>query len=340
MTAAASTPQPRQATLDLWGKSSEFSGLDGHYPLLGHLLDTAAVARAVCDILIPQRMRDHLAASAGSSWDQWRAETTLLAGMHDAGKADCHFQNLSPADCDPVLQGIKSRDPRSGGDGRRYKRHAYNSALLVSDAAKVWDASDTARCRAAQIVGGHHGVVPPYNSILDRRRGASLIDCAQDPNNPDADTAMALLRAAREDIFATVRDTTAGTLTDADCRVPSAAVSLAVVVLADWLASQRWFLHAQRQQLGPRVTDPGRWMASAEELARDEALPKAGLLRPLPARVTADSIVPGGVASGLQRSIESRPSRSCVWGYFHQSPNRRRENRGGRARSLQIRPSR
>ena len=56
-----------EAELTLWGKSAERNDLTGPYPLLGHLLDTAAAASAVCDLLIAERTREALVACAGAN---------------------------------------------------------------------------------------------------------------------------------------------------------------------------------------------------------------------------------------------------------------------------------
>ena len=289
----------------LWGKSAEYGGLEEPYPLLGHLLDTAAAARVLCDAWIPQRMRNALAQAGRCSWDQWVSETVLLAGLHDIGKADCHFQNLAPEDCARWLRGMKSKDPRHGSQGRRDKRHAYNSALFVWDAAESWGVCDETRLRAGQIVGGHHGVVPTYNTRLDRRSGADLVDPVANSDNT-CDEAVQRLRSARAQLIDTVGCVASGALADNDVLVPSAAVSLAVIAVSDWLVSQRWFLQGQTGQLGGTVQDPAAWIATAETKVRCEVLPQSGLSRPAARSVSASDVIPAvATASGLQLSIES-----------------------------------
>ena len=90
----------------LWGKSSQRSGLGRSYPLLWHLLDTGAAARVVCETLLSQPTRAALSEAAGS-WDAWLAETVLLACWHDLGKATCSFQQQAP-DCPDVLAGVET----------------------------------------------------------------------------------------------------------------------------------------------------------------------------------------------------------------------------------------
>ena len=150
-------------------------------------------------------------------------------------------RNLSPHDCDQVLEGISSHDPRIAATAPKPNRHAYASQLLVWDSACAWVSSEAAKRRAAEIVGGHHGIIAPLDYRLDRRAGADLLDVT----GPHQDQ----LRAARTHIVEIVRETTGLSLTDTDYRVPAAAISLAVVVLADWLVSQREFLTSQGDRM-------------------------------------------------------------------------------------------
>ena len=241
-------------------------------------------------------MRSALVAAAGVPWQQWRAETILLAGLHDVGKADCHFQNLSAGDCDRRLLGTHSIDPRHG-DAKRYKRHAYTSFLLVWDAAANWGACDNARLRAGQIVGGHHGVIPVYNRRLDRRTGADLL-------NTD-EAVRESLRTAREQLLATVRHATGGNLCGGDFTIAAASISLAVVSLADWLVSQTSFLAEQSKECGWIVDDPGEWYVAAERRCRGTTLLAAGITKPAARPVKAKALLPPGAEpSGLQLSVE------------------------------------
>lgn len=201
-----------------------------------------------------------------------------------------------------------SKDPRQTADGRRdYNRHAYASYLLVWDAAEEW-VPDHARLRAAQIVGGHHGVVPMPNNRLDRRTGGGLLDV--EPPDQARRGALTRLLATREDIIGVTRLVTGGQLSDLDWDVAPAAISLAVVVLADWVASQTWFIQEQAAECGLEVDDAEQWHAVAFRRAAKKALIEAGLVRPTPRRVSAAALVPSGKEpSGLQRDIgESHPA--------------------------------
>ena len=183
------------------------------------------------------------------------------------------------------------------GEAKRYKRHAYASYLLVWDAATDWAAGVEAIHRAAQVVGGHHGVIPAHNTKLDRRRGDELLDSDGAP--------LESLRAARARLFATIRDVTGGSLSGGTHRVTAPAISLAIVTLADWLVSQTSFLSGQSAECGRSVGDPRGWYAAAERRCRETTIPAAGIIKPAWRPVSACALIPAGYEpSPLQRSIE------------------------------------
>ena len=148
----------------------------------------------------------------------------MLGGWHDIGKASCGFQNGDVNACPGWARG-RLDQPTAG-------RHDLVGAWLT------WDRLDDHRdrYRAAQIVGGHHGTI----HRLDERwlchiGGAGLVD-----NNPPAE----LLRA-RGHLWE-ILDEVLGDLPDTRLPTPAASVSLAIVVLADWIAS--WSALIERQQ--------------------------------------------------------------------------------------------
>ena len=281
----------------LWGKSSDRAGLPGGGPylLICHLLDTAGVARAVCDLLIPRPMRDCLAQACGS-WDAWVAETVLCAGAHDLGKATCRFQQQVAGDC-PAEIASADASAETPGLPDKANRHAYASGLLL------WDhllAGGAARCdarRVVQIVGGHHGVVPAYE--WDKLLSWGGAACVGSP-----EPAAAALDEARKrmmvDIAAAVGDARP---VSGPVPVSAAAASHAVVVLADWIASSSEFLAGQAG-CGP-FSDPSAWASRAERRGREQ-LDRLALLAPPAAVPAAAGVLPAGAApSPLQASLEA-----------------------------------
>ena len=180
------TAQPRHHT-DLWGKTYGPGGAEA-YPLLGHLLDTAAAARVVCETMIPGPMKEALGEMAGS-FESWQAETELIAGWHDLGKASCGFQHKAdrylPADkkvCPSWLQD-ESGSPIKPPVG--VKDHAWWSYLLLWD--RLAGCGEKARGRIAR---GRPAIslhplpgrrLIPARAGKTRRRGAARRSPTTDP---------------------------------------------------------------------------------------------------------------------------------------------------------------
>ena len=195
---------------------------------------------------------------------EWAQTVTVLAGWHDIGKASCGFQDGDATACPDWARG---RQDRSGVGA-----HDQVGACLA------WDRLDhhRDRHRAAQIVGGHHGTIRPLQEKWLRLvGGAGLVD--DDP--PDE-----LLRQ-RSRLWE-ILDEVVGELPDIRLPTPAASVTLAVVVLADWIASSSELIERQQAHLGdhPVSWDPLAHYERASELASLH-LAKNGLTAPAVRRV-------------------------------------------------------
>ena len=291
----------------LWGKSSDRAHLPdgGSYPLICHLLDTTGVARAVSDLLIPAPMRDRLAQACGS-WDTWVAETVLCAGAHDLGKATCQFQQQSPDDCHDALSAVDaSAETPDLPDNAN--RHAYASGLLLWDHLIAAGVAATDAGRVVQIVGGHHGTIPAYQ--WDKMRNWGGAACVGSP-----EPVAAILHAAHREIMGDIA-AAAGDPRPVSGPIPlnAAAVSHAVVVLADWIASSSEFLAGQAG-CGP-LRDPSMWADRAERRCR-EHMERLGLVAPPPPATdpSASCLLAATVTpSPLQASLDSSHPR-CASG--------------------------
>ncbi|MFI2609506.1 CRISPR-associated helicase Cas3' [Kitasatospora sp. NPDC018619] len=144
----------------LWGKSD---GLPGPYPVICHLLDTAAAAGALWDAVLGERVRARIAGVVGASEGEARAMVVLWAGLHDIGKISLHFQQQVPA-AFAELRG----DPKYAEDNPAARR----SAFLRHETATHWGLVEFFKqCgyplrrpvrqspahQIAQLLGGHHG---------------------------------------------------------------------------------------------------------------------------------------------------------------------------------------
>lgn len=272
---------------DLWGKSS---GADKPYPLICHLLDTAAAAQIITEQVLPPSMVEAVARHMGTSAADWVQVSRVLAGWHDIGKASCGFQNKDRAACPDWARGHRN-SVRAG-------RHDQIGAMLAWD--RLGEFPGRTRTRAAQIVGGHHGLIPGPQQLNAQHLavfgGAALVD----------ETPPSELDGARRWLWDTL-DTEVGLLPDVPLPTPAAAMSLAVVVLADWVASSRELIHEHQVASGDRGFDPGRHFERALSLSSGH-LRATGLLAPTSRRrATPSDLIesPDPKWTDLQSSIDS-----------------------------------
>ncbi|WP_410011410.1 CRISPR-associated endonuclease Cas3'' [Streptomyces nigrescens] len=110
----------------LWGKSAARNGGRTHL-LLGHLLDTAAVAEVMWEWYLSAALRhrlEEISGGRGRLWFMW------ICGIHDCGKACPAFQALDEAEAAPVRAAglVWGRLP---ADRRQRWRHDVAGAALL-----------------------------------------------------------------------------------------------------------------------------------------------------------------------------------------------------------------
>ncbi|CAB4960897.1 unannotated protein [freshwater metagenome] len=153
----------------VWGK---WHGLASPYPLLAHLLDTAAFAAGLWDTTFSRSMRLTCSLGFGPGESHGRAGFAFLAASHDCGKAEPWFQGqvtsrnpsefadnsglLAEAGLDafPDAARLLQLMRNDGGNSiRRMLRHEAGSAAALERAdAPAW---------AVAAVSGHHGRYMP-----------------------------------------------------------------------------------------------------------------------------------------------------------------------------------
>ncbi|MEU3521362.1 CRISPR-associated endonuclease Cas3'' [Streptomyces sp. NPDC006654] len=164
----------------LWGKER---GLPCPYPLVCHLLDTAAVFGALWDALLDDGARAGIAAGLGLSVGDARAVLSLWAGLHDLGKITPVFQAQVPAAFGPVADD-GAYVAAAGAEGLRGFRHEQGTHWsLVSLLAEIGypvgrSPAGSLAHQVAQWLGGHHGcfadVVPLRQAAAATRYQAGL----------------------------------------------------------------------------------------------------------------------------------------------------------------------
>jgi CRISPR-associated endonuclease/helicase Cas3 len=245
----------------LWGKSH---GLDRPYPLICHLLDTAAVAGELFDRVVGQARGEWLAEAAGVSGDGIRGLLMYWAGLHDLGKISPPFQAKAPDHFAPVLADSRYVAERMTGDDSRF-HHSDASHWILAQlfAASGYPASPGPSSKyfvahqIAQMLGGHHGRFHAKLSLADMRDPRSPKRAASLGTGEWARQAEAHAGALKELIGESAEVVPRGLLP-----VSAVAILTGLVVCADWLASQESYITS-----AGRLPEAG-WRATGEQLQR------------------------------------------------------------------------
>ncbi|MFE3413114.1 CRISPR-associated helicase Cas3' [Streptomyces mirabilis] len=144
----------------LWGKSAARNGGRTHL-LLGHLLDTAAVAGLIWDRYLSRSFRrrlDEITGGRGRSWLMW------VCGIHDCGKACPAFQAVDVVEAAPVLAAGLSWGRLPTDRKRRWRHDVAGAAMLVPRLRAEWGDAGAAAW-VWPLVAGHHGTYPSVGSL-------------------------------------------------------------------------------------------------------------------------------------------------------------------------------
>ncbi|WP_418155953.1 CRISPR-associated endonuclease Cas3'' [Actinoalloteichus caeruleus] len=243
----------------LWGKEK---GLERPYPVVCHLVDTAAIAGALWDRLFSLRQRRALAARVGVSAPGMRRLVSFWAGLHDLGKISPPFQAMHEGSYQE-LTAQAGYEAQTNAERERLRHElATHWALTVLLPELGYPTAGVLRKavhqRVAQLLGGHHGLFPPSPP----KKEVQLGDARQPGlgrNEWD--------RQRRAHLDALRRVTRAE---DVPTRLPSdvAVVVASLVVVADWLASQERFIAERLPAVGWSASRPeveAHWQRAVED---------------------------------------------------------------------------
>jgi CRISPR-associated endonuclease/helicase Cas3 len=256
-----SVPGSTPADVDarLWGKRH---GFPRPYPVVCHLLDTAAMAGALFDDVLGSVRADWLADAAGVPRDHIRGLAMYWAGLHDIGKISPPFQAKVP-ELFALLKADERYESAPMADGDRGFHHSHASQFILGEllAASGYPLGKPRRTpthvahQIAQLLGGHHG---RFHAKL------SSDDLVQ-PRGPERSASLGFGEWARQArLHAQVLRELIGPGAQIRPRdvLPTAAVAVlfGLVVCSDWLASQEDFIIR-----GARLPSPD-WIASTGNL--------------------------------------------------------------------------
>lgn len=222
------------AAQSVWAKSlRDPTGRLTHWlPLHQHLDDTEAVAARLFDDWLPQQVIKTVAKDVPGGADGARRLACWLAGVHDVGKASPAFAVQVPTLADRMrAQGLVAAPALTQDPARGRVTHALVSHLAV----RAWlvDALGfSARREASQfaaVVGGHHGVPPDNGQLEIARERTDLAGVGSWEQVRVEFLERAINRNGGSDAF---QDYRAVRLSQ-----PSQVLLTAIVIVADWIAS-------------------------------------------------------------------------------------------------------
>jgi len=251
--------------LALWSKRAQLSE---PYPLLCHLLDTAAAATVLWRNWLRPGLRDLLTeAIAPGNEELATRRFALVAGLHDIGKANAVFQGQTMATrvqdwVDPFRKALRDAGYEDGPHATEIlfdeartcaRRHEVVARRALGLVPEDWD--DPTKTWAQAVAGGHHGRVHNYDdrqAIIDDTVGRL---CAgrwgiQQGAHIDAMLSAVGLNALPPALVGE--------------RPVALILASGLTSLSDWFASDivsvRAGLALQASGLNP-ATDPTRWLA-------------------------------------------------------------------------------
>ncbi len=248
----------------LWGKADpkrKDLGPEWH-PLLCHVLDVVACAKALLADLYPQRLSGY-AKAFGVSEEHGLAWILFVVALHDLGKATPPFQAKVPTRMEE-LRGLGLDFP--DGD----EPHGSMSAILVPEQLERFGCPKRLARGMAAAVGAHHG---------DFATTETLNNLEDDPGKNAGRTPLwAALRGTLVDALATTTGVASarppGTPSPAKLRHGLLADLAGLTTVADWLGSNADIFN----YVEPPATTESYFSLS---LARaSEALSQAGFRRP------------------------------------------------------------
>ncbi|WP_168220797.1 CRISPR-associated helicase Cas3' [Streptomyces sp. RFCAC02] len=218
----------------VWAKHERDS--DGWLPLWRHMADSAAVAGLLWDTWLPANLRALIAEALPDGEADGRRLVSWLAAVHDIGKATpafaCQVDGLADTMRDAQLD---MRTYAQYGPDRRLAPHGLAGQVLLGEwlvEKHGWNLRHTGQFTV--VVGGHHGVPPESLQVRAVHDHPELLR-TPGPSEPLWGRVQTeLLDACAEEYGIAERLTAWQTV---KLPQPVQALLTAVVIMADWIAS-------------------------------------------------------------------------------------------------------
>lgn len=247
-----------KAARSVWGKLDRET--NSWLPLVTHLAHAHAVAELLWDEFLPKSIKDTICTVTGLSDDEGLALVSWFAGVHDIGKASPAFAFKAEAAGSPSILDRM----RDAGLGMQHVDTRIGHATVGQVVLREWlveryGARPRIATTWASIVGGHHGRNPTFKD---------LSYAEQNPGSIGTGTWVKV----RNEILDTMTAQTGTNLdlaswTQRRIPAPTQALLTAIIVMADWIASnQDYFPYQDELSTRARADDaytrlqlPGPW---------------------------------------------------------------------------------
>lgn len=210
----------------VWAKSWPYppQELEQWLPLHQHLDDSQGVALLLVEHWVPTAVVGRIAEDLGCE-HQAKNLVSWLASIHDVGKASPAFASQVAKLRDRMADSGFTVSPGMVDSAVRSRvNHALVGHLAVFDWLISRGASRGDADRLASVVGSHHGVTPEWSRLAE---ADEQIDYSGD----------GLWRAARTEILDRAARRCAPDLSGPSLSTPSLVLMTALVIVADWIAS-------------------------------------------------------------------------------------------------------
>ena len=217
-----------------WAKSGNDAHPEGH-PLLAHMLDASAAARAIL-LREPPRTREMLAHELGLSESEAVDFASFVVGLHDLGKASADFQRKWPAGMKRLEEAGFSYVP----GGLLGVAHGPIGEHLTLKVLPRLGFSENVSRMLARLLGAHHGFLATSGEVKSAR------DTIKAEKGPWDEARLALVKSLWNALGAPI--TNSQTLSS-----ELALWLMGLASFADWLASSPEFFPYGRDLKNPRA---------------------------------------------------------------------------------------